>query len=79
MKKKTSLLPWPEPTATQAHPMPSYLLRVRLTHAEAEAVKQAVARRCLMGTWTPDTDDADWLLQTCIQQIMDQQGMTHES
>ena len=70
------LLPCPEPTPTQPHPMSTYLLRVRLTHAEAEALKRCVARRCLLGVWHPREDDADWLVAVLVRQVLDQQGVS---
>ena len=73
-----STLPMPTPTGTQRHPQRSYLVQLRLIHAEAERVKAAVAHRCLLGQWAPDTDDADWALQQLVLQILEAQGVRRQ-
>ena len=70
------MTPIPAPTETQRHPKSSYLLRLRPTHEEAERIKAAVAQRCLLGQWAPETDDADWALQWIVAKILEAQGVT---
>ena len=65
----------PTPTGTQPHPQRSYLIRLRPTHVEAERIKAAVAERCLLGHWSPETDDADWALQWLVTKILEEQGV----
>ena len=66
----------PIPSETQRHPRAIYLLCLRPTHEEAERIKAAVAQRCLLGQWAPDTDDADWALQWLVAKILEAQGIT---
>lgn len=68
----------PKPTMAQRHPQASYIVHLRFSHDEAEALKAAVAGRCLTGAWAPESDDADWALQRVVQKLLEHQGVIDE-